>query len=310
MQSQSRNSRIRNVTLAGSIVNLLLLIFKFVAGAIGHSSAMIADAFHSLSDFASDIVVLIFTRVSGRASDATHQYGHGKFETLAAIIIGIMLFGAGVGILLDGVIAVAGFYRGASLALPNSWALAAAIISIIVKEWLYQYTIRAARIVDSPALAANAWHHRSDAITSIAALLGIGGAMLLGPAWAILDPLAAILVSAFIIKTAITLVKPGFEELLEKSLPEAEKARIAEIIAATPNVLGFHNLRTRRIGPSRAIEAHIKLKADMSLAQAHDIASSIEKSLKAEFGANTHVGIHMEPLERVSCKGWQVREAP
>lgn len=293
--SAERQFRIYRVTITGSIINLLLLAFKFIAGIIGHSSAMIADACHSLSDFASDIVILIFTRVSCKDSDASHAYGHGKFETLATIIVGAMLFGVGIGICWDALISIHNFFRGKSLSLPTAWALWAAIISILLKEWLYHYTIRISRMVDSPVLAANAWHHRSDAITSTAALLGIGGAMALGKAWAMLDPVAAILVSGFIIKTALALLKPGLDELLERSLPDEEKYRIVQIISATPGVIAFHHLRTRRIGPARAVEFHIKLRSDLSLRAAHDIASNIEKSLKTEFGADTHVGIHMEP---------------
>lgn len=290
-----RQNRIYRVTITGAIVNILLLIFKFAAGIIGHSSAMIADAFHSLSDFASDVVILIFVRISHKASDHDHDYGHGKFETLASLGIGLLLLGAGAGIMIDGIIKVIDFYEGARIGHPNSWALAAAIISIIFKEWLFRYTKKEARITESPALLANAWHHRTDALTSIAALIGIGGAMLPGRGWTILDPLAALAVSGFIVRASVLLIRPCIDELMEKSLPENEKEEIARIILGTSGILGFHHLRTRRIGPARAIEVHIKLPPLITLIRAHDIATNIEKSLKGKFGDNTHIAIHMEP---------------
>lgn len=293
-----RRRHIYRVTLAGAGINLLLLALKFLAGVMGHSSAMLADACHSLSDFASDFVVLIFVRVAGRPSDSSHDYGHGKFETLAALAIGVMLLGLGAGILADGLTSVAKALRGQKLPEPNALALGAALFSLIAKEWLYHYTIKAAKDAASPALAANAWHHRSDALTSLAALAGIGGAMLLGPRWTILDPAAAIVVSVFIVRASLALIAPGIGELMEKSLPGEEKERIAQIISQTQGVLAFHSLRTRRIGPGRAVEAHIQLARDMSLLKAHAIASQIEARIREEFGENTHVAIHMEPAKK------------
>ena len=290
-----RENSIRRVTLVGSAVNLLLVVFKFIAGVLGNSSAMIADAAHSLSDFASDVIVLLCLRVSGKPEDEDHAYGHGKFETLASVAIGLILLATGAGLFWEGLASILEFARGGALATPTGLALGAALLSLVVKEGLYHYTVAAAKKLDSATLKANAWHHRSDALSSIATVIGIGGAMLPGAAWRILDPLAACFISVFIILMAFSLMKPGIDELMEKSLPDAEKAAIEQSIASTPGVLGYHRIRTRRMGVNRAVEAHIKLAADMPLRDAHDIATEVEKKIKAALGKNTHVGIHMEP---------------
>lgn len=291
----NRESRIYKVTAVGSVVNALLVAFKFLAGIIGHSSAMIADAVHSLSDFVTDIIVILFVRISGKPQDRDHDYGHGKYETLATVIIGLILAGAGIALCVSGLIKVIGFFKGEVIPLPNGWALAAAILSIVLKEALFHYTRRVADVVNSSALRANAWHHRSDALTSVAALVGIGGAMLLGPRWTVLDPLAAVLVSAFIIKAAVGLMIPAMGELLEKSLSENDKALISSLIESTPGVVSFHRLRTRRIGSSAAIEFHIKMPGQTSLTDAHNVASEIEHRIRSRFGPATIVTIHMEP---------------
>lgn len=290
-----REKYIARVTLIGSLVNFLLLIFKFAAGILGRSSAMIADAVHSLSDFASDLILLLCIRVASKPEDDDHAYGHGKFETLAAVCIGLILLATGFGLFWSALRDCIDFFYGRQLARPGWLALAAAIISIIIKEGLYHYTIRAAKKADSEALKVNAWHHRSDAISSIATVIGIGCARLPGDYWAVFDPLAACVISIFIIVMAFSLMKPGLEELLEKSLPVSEIRKIEKILASCPGVVGYHRIRTRRLGVNRAVEAHIKLDGGISLIQAHEIASAAEKAIKAEWGQNTHVGIHMEP---------------
>lgn len=296
--AEKREKEIYRVTLAGSVVNLLLLAFKFVAGFVGHSSAMIADAVHSLSDFITDVIVIVFVRIAGKPVDEDHEYGHGKYETLASVIVGIMLAVVGVGLAVNGVEKTIAFFKGEPLESPGMIALVAALLSILAKEVLYQYTVIRGRKLNSPALVANAWHHRSDAMTSIATLIGIGGAMLLGQRWNVLDPLAAVVVSVFILKAAFSLMKPGIDELLEKSLPDKDKNEIAAIMTATPGVVAFHRLRTRRIGSKVAIDAHVKMDGSLSLRQAHDIASEIERSLKQRFGPDTYIGIHMEPADK------------
>lgn len=296
METHNREKEIYKVTFIGSVINLTLLVFKFIAGVAGHSAAMIADAIHSLSDFISDIIVVAFVRISGKPEDDDHAYGHGKYETLASVIVGLILLAVGIGILIDGAKSTIAFFSGTQLEAPGSPALIAAIVSIVAKECLFHYTIKYARALDSSALTANAWHHRSDAFTSIATLAGIGGSMLLGAKWRVLDPLAAVIVSVFIIKAAYSLMKPGFDELMEKSLPDAIQDEIAKTILSTTGVDALHNLRTRRVGTHTAIDVHIKMSGDMTLWQAHNIASDVERRIKKTFGNNTFISVHMEPL--------------
>ena len=292
----NREKEIYKVTLWGSFVNFLLLVFKFVAGFVGNSAAMIADAVHSLSDFITDIIVIVFVRVSSKPKDEDHHYGHGKYETLATATIGIILFAVGVGILVNAVESIIDFYNGKQLSAPNVWALGAAAISIIFKEALYQYTVYKGKDLNSKAVMANAWHHRSDAFSSIGTLVGISGAMFLGDKWRVLDPIAAFLVSLFIIKVAVELTKASLEELLEKSLPKKTVEKILSIINSFPEVQSPHNLRTRHIGSNIAIEFHIRMDGNLSLNEVHEITKRIENALKTEFGPMTHIGIHMEPI--------------
>ena len=280
-----REKEIFTVTLVGSIVNFLLLAFKFFAGIVGHSAAMVADAVHSLSDFVTDIIVVVFVGISGKPQDDDHDYGHGKYETLATAIVGIILFFVGVGILISGVKTIVSVVNGATIEAPSMLALVAAVLSVVFKEILYRYTIKKGQQLDSTAVIANAWHHRSDALSSIGTMIGIGGAIWLGEKWRILDPLAAVVVSLFIVKVAVELIKPCIDELVERSLPEEVENRIYELILSFPQVSSPHHLRTRRIGSYIAIS------------EAHGLASSIEARLKEEFGRNTHVGIHMEPTK-------------
>ena len=297
MQSSTREKEIYKVTLWGSLVNFVLLLLKFIAGFIGHSAAMIADAVHSLSDFVTDIIVVVFVRISGKPQDEGHDYGHGKYETLATAIIGTVLLFVGIGILLNSAKSILAVCRGQELAAPSILALVAAAASIITKEVLYQYTIHKGKHLNSKAVIANAWHHRSDAFSSIGTLIGIGGAIFLGAKWRVLDPIAAFVVSLFIIKVSVTLIKPCIEELLEKSLPKEEEDKILEIILSIPEVSAPHHLRTRHIGNNIAIEVHIRMDGSMSLNAAHDISKLIEVALKDEFGPDTHIGIHMEPTK-------------
>jgi len=292
-----RQKQIYKVTLVGGAVNVVLLAFKFIAGILGHSAAMIADAVHSLSDFVTDLIVLVFVHISGQPQDKSHDYGHGKYETLALTIIGIALMIVAVGIFSNGAQRIAAWFRGEELTAPGLLALWAALVSILLKELTYRYTIRKARQLDSPAMEANAWHHRSDALSSIGTAIGIGGAALLGRKWAVLDPIASIIVGAFIVKVAVELILQGMRDLLEHSLPDDIEDEIMRIAQEEPDVIEPHDLRTRRIGNRYAIELHILMSGDITLSKAHDHADSIEERLKKRFGENTHVAIHMEPKE-------------
>ena len=293
----SREQEIYKVTLAGSVGNMALLTFKFVAAVLGHSSAMMADAIHSLSDFITDLVVLVFVRLSAKPQDQSHDYGHGKFETFATFIIGLALVVAAVGIIVAAVLKVVRWAQGATLEAPGMLALWAALLSILVKEVLFRYTVSRGKALESQALVANAWHHRSDALSSIGAAAGIGGAILLGSRWTVLDPVASILVGLMLMKVAYDLLKASVDELTECSLPEGMEQEIAAIIDSFPGITEPHNLRTRRIGNRIAIEAHVRMDGNIPLREAHDCASAIERKLKERFGPATHTSIHMEPTK-------------
>ena len=292
-----RTKQIYRVTLLGMFVNALLFAFKLVAGIVGRSGAMVADAIHSASDFATDIAVLAFVRISAKPRDDDHKWGHGKYETLASLIIGVALFGVGAEILIDSGLKIKAVTSGEVLPRPGVIAIVAAAVSIVVKEALYQWTVRVGRKVESPSVVANAWHHRSDALSSVGTLLGIGAAYFLGEKWRIADPIAAIVVAALIINVSIDLCRTALAELLEKSLPSAVEEEILQIISATPTVHKPHNLRTRRIGANIAIEVHIRVEGSMTVYDSHEISKDIERALRERYGEHTAVAIHIEPLK-------------
>ncbi|MCR4914851.1 MAG: cation diffusion facilitator family transporter [Prevotella sp.] len=293
----SREREIYKATLMGSAGNAALLTFKFIAGVLGNSSAMIADAVHSLSDFVTDLLVLVFVSISAKPQDQSHDYGHGKFETIASFLIGLALVAAATGIVVSGVLKFLAWLDGAQLEAPGWIALWAALLSIAIKELLYQYTARKGRQLDSQVMIANAWHHRSDALSSIGAALGIGLAILLGQRWTVLDPLASIVVGLMLVKVAYELLKTSINELTESSLPADTEQEIMQIIQSFDDVRQPHNLRTRRIGNRIAIEAHVRMDGRLPLSTVHERATTIERKLKERFGAHTHVTLHMEPIK-------------
>lgn len=291
-----REKEIYKVTLVGSAVNAMLIVLKFIAGFVGRSSAMVADAVHSLSDFISDVIVLVFVKIAGKPKDKGHKYGHGKFETLATMIIGLLLIGAGIGLMINGTESVIRSLNGDTLERPTMLALIVAIVSILSKEWLYRYTIREGNKLNSQAVIANAWHHRSDAVSSLGTLIGISGAMFLGDKWRILDPIAAIVVSILIIKSGYDIVKPCISELLEASLPEEKEKEIISLVTSVPGIIYVHNLRTRRIGNGIAVDLHAKMDGNLSLNEAHEKATEAENAIRRKFGDNSIINIHMEPV--------------
>ena len=290
-----RNKKIYQVTLAGGAVNVVLLVFKFVAGFLGHSAAMVADAVHSLSDFVTDVIVMVFVHISGKPKDKSHDYGHGKYETLAMTIIGFALLAVAIGIVYGGFTKIWGWWNGQQLEAPGMLALWAALLSILLKEAVYRYTMVVAQQVGSQALEANAWHHRSDALSSIGTTIGIGGAIFLGQRWTVLDPVASVIVGFFIIKVSIELLRRGIGDLMEQSLPDEIETEILQLAASVDGVVDPHDLRTRRIGSHYAIELHILMPGDIPLRQAHDKASEIEDILRRHYGPETHVAVHVEP---------------
>ena len=296
-EAEIRKRKIYRVTFVGFVVNLVLSLLKLAAGLVGRSGAMIADAVHSFSDLATDVVVIAFARISAKPRDPGHDYGHGKYETLATIIISIALAVVGAGILIDSIERIRTVLDGGLLPRPGAIALIAAAVSIVVKELLYRYTVRVGRQVQSPSVIANAWHHRSDALSSLGTLAGIGCAYFLGTKWRIADPLAALVVAIFIFKIAFDLIRTGLGELLEQSLPADVEEEILRIVTANPEIREPHNLRTRRIGASIAIEVHVRMDGQTTVEHSHDLTVDIERRLRERFGEGTMIAIHVEPLK-------------
>lgn len=291
----SRTNKITFVTMVGSVVNAALTAFKIVAGIIGHSAAMVADGVHSLSDLLSDVVVLVFVRISGKGRDKNHDYGHGKFETFATLIISLMLLVVGANLMSSGIASIKKILGGESVEAPGMIALWAALLSIVSKEILYRYTAVQGRKLDSPMMVANAWHHRSDALSSVGSLLGIGGAILLGDKFVILDPLAGCVISIFIIVMAVRMSIPAIKELLDVSLPDEMEDEIERTAKGVPGVVDLHELKTRREGPGIVLEGHLVLHSDISLEQAHSISKQVERALRDRFGDSTQISLHLEP---------------
>lgn len=297
LQTMTRSKEIYKVTLIGGAVNVILLLFKFVAGIVGHSAAMVADAVHSLSDFVTDIIVLVFVHISNKPQDKSHDYGHGKYETLAMTMIGAALLVVAIGIIYSGALKISAWANGEQLEAPGMLALWAALLSVVLKEAIYHYSMIKARQLNSQAVEANAWHHRSDALSSLGTTVGIGGAIFLGQRWTVLDPIASVIVGAFIVKVAIDLLRNGIGDLMEQSLPDAVEEEMLRLVATLPGVVEPHDLRTRRIGNHYAIELHILMDGDISLKEAHDKASEVEDLLREHYGEETHVAVHVEPKE-------------
>ncbi|MCK9159392.1 MAG: cation diffusion facilitator family transporter [Bacteroidaceae bacterium] len=291
----SRERGIFKVTILGSLVNLFLLIIKFFAAFVGNSAAMLADAIHSFSDFITDLIVLVFSSISSKPQDKGHDYGHGKYETMATVIIGLALFAVGLGIFFDGSLSIYKFAMGSPIKAPGMIAFIVALFSIILKEWLYRYTIKKGKILNSQPVVANAWHHRSDAFSSIGTALGIGGAILFGEHWRVLDPIAAVVVSILIIRLSVLLLIPCIGELLEQSLPDTVEEEIMKALTSFPGVSDPHHLRTRRIGSYYAIEVHVRMDGNIPLSEAHAISSALERKIRGIFGQNTIINIHVEP---------------
>lgn len=292
-----RTKEIYKVTLWGSLANMLLVVVKFVAGVVGSSAAMIADAVHSLSDFLTDIIVLVFVKLSSRPADEDHNYGYGKYETLATLIVGGSLLVVGGKLLADGVHKIVDALHGEILQSPGWIAFAAAILSIIIKEVLYQVTVRVGKNCKSDVVVANAWHHRTDALSSVGTALGIGGAVFFGQKWALLDPLAAAVVSIFIIVAAVKILLPSLSQLTETSLPAEEEDVIRRIVAEDAALSDLHHLRTRHVGNVHSVDMHVRMDGNVSLNEAHRHSMELEHRLKEELGPESIINIHIEPLK-------------
>ena len=290
-----RTSKVTFVTLVGSVVNVILTVLKIIAGIVGRSTAMVADGLHSLSDLLSDIVVIVFVKISSKGRDKNHDYGHGKFETFATLIISLMLIVVAANLMSGGIGKIRLILDGGEVSSPGMIALWAAVASIVLKEILYRYTIIQGKALNSPMMIANAWHHRSDAFSSIGSLLGIAGAIFLGDKFVILDPITGCVISVFIFVMAVKMSVPAIKELLDVSLPDDVEAKIEETAKTIPGVIDLHELKTRREGPGIIMEGHLVLDSEISLKQAHDISKKVEEALRKEFGQETQISLHLEP---------------
>ncbi len=293
-QPAERNIEEKRCTLVGLTSDVGLSMLKIAAGLFGRSSAILADGIHSISDTVTDALVYAMVRLSGKGIDERYRYGRGKYETLAAFLISIILVVVALGLMSEGIQDVWLAIKGEALERPHNIALMVGIFAVIVKEGLYHYTRLKGKKTGSTALAAYAWHHRADALSTAATLLGVAGAMFLGERWRVLDPIAAIAVSVLILVLAYRMGRPAVEELLEVSLPQDEQDKISSIINSTPGVKSFHNLRTRRNGNLRVVDIHIKVDGDLSVSDSHDITRKIERELGNELG-EVMTNIHVEP---------------
>lgn len=290
-----RTAKVTFVTLVGSVVNIILTVFKIFAGVLGRSTAMIADGIHSLSDLMSDIVVIVFVKISAKGRDKDHDYGHGKFETFATLIISLMLIVVAVNLMSGGINKIRQILDGGEVSSPGMIALWAAVASIVLKEILYRYTIIQGKALNSPMMIANAWHHRSDAFSSVGSLLGIAGAIFLGDKFVILDPITGCVISIFILVMAVKMSVPAIKELLDVSLPDDVEEKIEATAKSVKGVVDLHELKTRREGPGIIMEGHLVLDSDISLKEAHNISKKVEESLRKEFGTETQISLHLEP---------------
>lgn len=290
-----RTAKVTFVTLVGSVVNIILTVFKIFAGVLGRSTAMIADGIHSLSDLLSDIVVIVFVKISAKGRDKNHDYGHGKFETFATLIISLMLIVVAVNLMSGGINKIRQILDGGEVSSPGMIALWAAVASIVLKEILYRYTIIQGKALNSPMMIANAWHHRSDAFSSVGSLLGIAGAIFLGDKFVILDPITGCVISIFILVMAVKMSVPAIKELLDVSLPDDVEEKIEATAKSVKGVVDLHELKTRREGPGIIMEGHLVLDSEISLKEAHDISKKVEESLRKEFGPETQISLHLEP---------------
>jgi cation diffusion facilitator family transporter len=297
MDLNERAERAIRITYVGVVVNVILLTAKFAAGFLGNSQAMIADAVHTLSDFATDIAVLIGIRFSRKPKDDDHAYGHGKYETVAAAVVGLVLLLVGIKIGWDAIHTIFDAVRGEPIQRPAQIAFWAAIVSIISKEILYQKTVIVGRAIENDSVIANAWHHRSDAMSSVGTAIGIGAATFLGSEWTIMDPIAAIVVSFLLMKVSVEIVKDQIGSLTERSLSSEIHTEIEAMALSFPDISYPHNLRTRTVGKTVVIDLHVRVNPEMRVAEAHAVVSELEQKLRTRFGDDTIANVHIEPLK-------------
>jgi cation diffusion facilitator family transporter len=281
------------VILVGALANLILATLKIAGGIIGRSTAMVADGIHSLSDLLTDGVVLFTHKIGQLPADENHPYGHGRAETIGATVVGAIIIAAGFGLAYEAweIISTDAFRK------PTWPAAGAAVVSIAINEILFRYTRSAGEQTKSPSLVANAWHHRSDAISSVAALVGIGGAM---AGYSIMDPIAAIIVSVMIAKVGYDIAFSGLSDLMDTALSEEETRRIETLINGLPGVIQTHNLRTRRIGGEVLIDVHILVNHEASVTEGHHIAESVRRELIRALDNIQDILVHVDTEDDTS----------
>ncbi|MBR5085192.1 MAG: cation transporter [Prevotella sp.] len=295
--NKDKSEVIFRTTLRSAVLNVLLTIFKYVAGFLGHSAAMIADATHSLSDLITDIIVLVFSKSKVREKDERYDYGRGRIENLITIIVGFVILAIGISVCYHGIAKIVRYAQGEVIEKPGYIALIAAIISMVVKEWAFRFTFRTAQKTKTIAVTSNAWQHRSDAFSSFVTAICIGCAIFFSEKLRILDLVAVLLVGLFIAREAIHLIVDASNILLDKSLPNETEELITKITMEEEGVNGVRDVLTRQIGRDLAVEVYITISGNDTVRQAHERMLSIEKRLQEQFGEDTYVNVHFEPAE-------------
>ena len=285
------------VTRIGMAVNILLVVIKLVGGILGRSAAMVADALHSLSDLATDFGALIGLRYITKPADTDHAYGHGRVETAISLLMSIAIILTGIGILKSGAHTLLNAASGVLPVKPGVIALVMGFLSIVLKEILFRYTRREARKSGSKTLEANAWHHRSDAFSSVGTVIGVGGALILGDKWTVLDPIAAVFVGVLIIKVGFDMGLVSFRELSDESLSAGIRERIEQAICSVESVEGYHHVRTRALGRYVTVEAHILVLPSITVREGHRLAHVVEDAVRQALDNAAFVTIHVEPFE-------------
>ncbi|MFP4152606.1 MAG: cation diffusion facilitator family transporter [Alkalispirochaeta sp.] len=283
------------ITIVGAIVNIVLSGVKVVGGLAGHSAALVADGVHSLSDLVTDAVVIFGVRIAQRPPDDNHAFGHGRFETVSAFLVGLVLVGAGGLIGSQGVQRAIEIVAGGAVPPPRVATVLIALGSVLAKEILFHVTRYIGRRESSPALIANAWHHRSDALSSVAAVIGITGAIVLGEGWIILDPVTGILVSLLVVSVGGKTAIAALREMTDHALSDDECDELISIVRSVPGVEDPHNLKTRRLGPTVAVEIHFRVRGEMTVYDGHIRATEVERRIRDRFGSDATVITHVEP---------------
>lgn len=293
---RTRMTALRRVTWVGMAVNVGLTGLKMLAGILAQSQVLVADAVHSFSDLATDMAILVGSRYWDRPADKDHPHGHAKIETLVTLFIGLALAVVAFGLIRSAIESLHHLLEGVAIPLPGRFALGAAIFSIVLKEWLYRWTVRVGRRIKSPAILANAWHHRSDALSSIPAAIAVGACLVFGEQATFLDPVGTIVVSCMILKAAFDISYPAVETLLDRGLTDAQIEEIQACVLENKDVLGLHKIRTRPLGSGRmALDLHIQVDPLMTVIVAHRISHSVAATLTARFPEIVDVVTHLEP---------------